>query len=236
MKKKLVHISLNCCFFLLGFLCCMLWGKLLKQAEPADTDYTAENIIHEEVNYDSMLAEARLEVKSDTLSRISVRVRNDIVEWFDGTRWNEVQTVEELRAGDSIQLGKDNAALLEQQLLEERRAESEQTGNSILQAAEACMESATPKKQPKPTTPTTTAPKEQATDSSVESPTGNSQTEQQPTAPSSQPTPPNNNISDGENAGGSSGTPDTDGTATPPDSSDTSTGDGENMEWSDDYL
>ena len=153
MKKRLVHISLNCCFFLLGFLCCMLWGKLLKQAEPADTDYTAENIIHEEVNYDSMLAEARLEVKSDTLSRISVRVRNDIVEWFDGTRWNEVQTVEELQAGDSIQLGKDNAALLEQQLLEERRAESEQTGNSILQAAEACMESATPKKQPKPTPP-----------------------------------------------------------------------------------
>lgn len=199
MKKRLVHISLNCCFFLLGFLCCMLWGKLLKQAEPADTDYTAENIIHEEVNYDSMLAEARLEVKSDTLSRISVRVRNDIVEWFDGTRWNEVQTVEELRAGDSIQLGKDNAALLEQQLLEERRAESEQTGNSILQAAEACMESATPKKQPKPTTP-------------------------------------DNNISDSGNAGGSSGTPDTDGTATPPDSSDTSTGDGENMEWSDDYL
>ena len=199
MKKRLVHISLNCCFFLLGFLCCMLWEKLLKQAEPADTDYTTENIIHEEVNYDSMLAEARLEVKSDTLSRISVRVRNDIVEWFDGTRWNEVQTVEELQAGDSIQLGKDNAALLEQQLLEERRAESEQNGNSILQAAEACMESATPKKQPKPT-------------------------------------PPDNSISDGGNAGGSSGTPDTDGTATPPDSSDTSTGDGENMEWSDDYL
>lgn len=179
------------------------------------------------------------------LEELTVRIDDGDVQWFDGTMWHTVASMEELAKEDKFCMAQEDFLEFEEQLKqqwENRRAEqesSEEWGETLLVGQ---------KVEPKPTEkpkPTVTAPGPVTAPGSVPGPAA---------APES-----NDSNSGGDNSGGGGGNtgdsgnsgggnsgggnPGSDAGGNTGSDSDTGnndsggdTGDGENMEWSDDYL
>lgn len=171
---------------------------------------------------------------------VQVRIEDGQVQWFDGRLWHGVASVEELQRKDRFYLAEEAFREFDEQLRQEKAAarQAEAAGESDGEASEAL--SVGVKETPKPVQrPQSTSapqapvevpvPAEGSVDSGGSSGGGNSgggnsvggnSGGEAPVAP-----PPVEEPSDSGNSGGDSG-----GDAG------SDTGDGENMEWSDDYL
>ena len=155
---------------------------------------------------------------------LELRVRDGDLEWYDGVRWNHAGTVSELVAADPIANPSEEWKALAARLAETRAAEQEaemaalSRENSVLSVDEIAA-----------ARPQTSAP-------AVSRPTTPGAA--QPAAPA--PVPGNNNDNndnnddDGGHDEGPAPAPEPD-PAPEPEPAPDDTGDGENIEWSDDY-
>lgn len=140
---------------------------------------------------------------------IRVRVEDGQVQWYDGRLWNHVASVEELEQQDRFSLAGEAFEAFEEEMRQERAAGRQEI---ISQDGDAVLVGQ--KEIQRPTTrPNTAAAPQEPEESTPETGGG---------ADYSQPS-----------GGGSSNPPPAE--ATPPADTGTS-GDGENMAWSDDYL
>ncbi len=139
----------------------------------------------------------------------TVRIKDDVVEWFDGVRWNPVDSVNELVKKDSSKLSEEKKEELMEMIREENAADRQEALDSLKKenneptVKKKEVKKSTPSKVVTPSNEGNTTPSYQP--SQAETPSTPSQ--EQPT-PTPQPTP-----------------------QPEPDS-----GDGEDLEWSNDYL
>ena len=183
------------------------------------------------------------------MEELKVRIDDGEVQWFDGMIWHTVSSVEEMQKEDKFYLAQEAFRLFEEQM-RQQGAESDMEESEINQAGTLSVgqkKEPKPAEKPKPTKPVVTEP---VIDPSLQLP-----------IPGSIPTPAPDNIgqpsspdsggnsggnsgggSSGGGDGGSSGSGGGDGGNSGSDGGDSGssgggdTGDGENMEWSDDYL
>ncbi len=185
------------------------------------------------------------------VSQIKVRVNDGAVQWFDGTYWNEVAPVEELQQQDKFYLAEESLAAFEQQYTEAALASAENDTDTATEYTDLNVGKI--KKDP----PITTTQPPQTNTSSTGDTTGGGSTGENSGGSTGENS---GGSTGGSSSNGSSGgtttTPST-GTTTPTTPStptetpstpvetpstpaetpsDSNTGDGENMEWSDDYL
>ena len=145
-----------------------------------------------------------------TAEVIRVRVEDGQVQWYDGRLWNHVASVEELERQDRFFLAGEEFEAFEEELRQERAAGRQ----------EIIRQDETPvlvgqKETPKTTRPNTTVTAPQEPEETVPEDGGGSDS--------------------GQSSGGGGSNPPPAEVAPPPADTGTS-GDGENMEWSDDYL
>lgn len=248
--------------FLLGLLVSrLMMGRRIVQPETPLLSATSSGVGTLSTNQSTNTGNANAEIMlsgTDVVetSRIQVRVNDGVVQWFDGTYWNDVAPTEELQAQDKFHLAETKLAAFEEQYIAEMvtiannqaegDAESVAEGNGATNINVGKI-----KKDPPKTTTTQPAQSEiPATSDNDSGSTNNaggnsSGATTTPTAPgtgSTTPSTPNTGTttpSTPDTGTTTPSTPDTGTTApsTPTETpSDSNTGDGENMEWSDDYL
>lgn len=182
------------------------------------------------------------------VSQIKVRINDGAVQWFDGTYWNEVAPVEELQQQDKFYLAKESLAAFEQQYTEAAMAATESIdatdgANATTEYADlnvGKIKNDSPKTTSQPTqtdapaTDVSTGGGSTNTGGSSDGSTSGSSSGSITTtpAPNTGTTTPTTPTTPTETPSTPAETPSTP-TETP---SDSNTGDGENMEWSDDYL
>lgn len=175
--------------------------------------------------------EAQVVVIENEVSNITVRIREGYVEWYDGTTWNRAQTVGELQAEDSYYIAQQGLEEFEADYLikiEDSNTLSTE-GDSMIMSEPLVGSEKRPASESTTQTvpqPTDNGGQEQVAATTGQTPsTGSSQsgtttstttTPSNPTTPSTSETP---------------ATP-----ATPDTPTDSGTGDGEDIGWSDDYL
>lgn len=204
--------------FAAGFLTRMAWDAAGIQEQPMEEQTPQEIAAEQKEETDP---EAMGYVAPDT---IRVRIQDNQVQWYDGKFWHEAASVEELRREDRFCLAEEAFREFDEQLRQEKAAERQ------AQEGTAGTLSAGVKETPKPVQRPQAPPAPQATP--------------EPQAPADVPTP--EPASPGSGAGGGGAAPENPAAPPPvtpppadaPAGSESSgdTGDGENMEWSDDYL
>jgi hypothetical protein len=178
-------------------------------------------------------------------SSMLIRINDKDVEWYDGTRWNKAGTVEELEANDKYNAFSETRMELEEQIMQENIAKmqtAQQTSddaaqinrklsvgtsgktknaddNKSQQKLPATVSKTT--KQPDAQTPTVT----QGTTTTVDNDSSSDDTSDDSEDNSSSDSGSSDSGSDSGSSGGQES-----------DAGSSDTGDGENMEWSDDYL
>lgn len=204
------------------------------------------------------------------LEELTVRIDDGDVQWFDGTMWHTVASMEELAKEDKFYVAQEDFLEFEEQLKqqwEDSRAEQESPEEREETLLVGQKEIPKPVEKPKPTKPAETAPAEETVSPPV-APSdggGNSGGDSNPgggnggggnpsggdSGNSGGGNPSGGNSGGGDsgnsggdnsggnggevNPGGDSGNTSDSGNAGSGDSGG-DTGDGENMEWSDDYL
>lgn len=168
--------------------------------------------------------EEQVVVIENEVSNITVRIREGYVEWYDGTTWNRAQSVGELQEEDSYYIA--------QQGLEEFEADyliKVEDSNALSTEGDSMIMS-------EPLVGAEKRPASETTTQTVTQPTDNGGQEQ--VAATTVP-----NQSAGTSQGGAAATPSTPATSetpvtptTPDTPTDSGTGDGEDIGWSDDYL
>jgi len=175
---------------------------------------------------------------------ILVRINNEDVEWYDGIRWNRVDSVEELMKNDKYKLAEANRRELEESL-QMKRVETVREESAFMSrennelyvgkkevpkapsvqkpAQEPTKEEQLPTETPVPSSPQTSTSEPDESVTPPQPPAVEQPTDTPPSIPVE--TPPSAPIE----------TPPSTPVETPSDS-ESQTGDGENMEWSDDYL
>ena len=215
-----------------------------QQDAVAQTEGSIVEVQHAEILSEDLAAAGYLSVEE-----LKVRIDDGEVQWFDGMIWHTVSSVEEMQKEDKFYLAQEAFRLFEEQM-RQQGAESDMEESEINQAGTLSVgqkKEPKPAEKPKPTKPVVTEP---VIDPSLQLP-----------IPGSIPTPAPDNIgqpsspdsggnsggnsgggSSGGGDGGSSGSGGGDGGNSGSDGGDSGssgggdTGDGENMEWSDDYL
>lgn len=178
-----------------------------------------------------------------------VRINDGNVEWYDGIRWNLAASVEQLEKEDPFNATQEARKELEQRLLQER-AEKQQMALASLNREEN-VPLIGEKEEQKPAAPQQSVKdqKGQAQNTSKQPAVSSVQQTQTPAQSVPVPDSSSDNSSSDDNSSddsssddGSSGgqdapvdTPPADEPADTP-AEDPGTGDGENMEWSNDYL
>lgn len=169
---------------------------------------------------DSSSEKASRQEDALTAEMIQVRIDDGQVQWYDGTLWHNVASVEELAEEDKFYLAQDPFLAFSQELQQENAegsVESWQTGTFMAEENGLLVgQKETPKPAAKPKAPSQPSPEETpAPQEPVDTPPADNS---QISTPSYNPPP-------------SAPAPSTPAPSTP-----TDTGDGENMEWTDDYL
>lgn len=222
--------------FVAGFLLRpVVWPGQAQQETAAEPDAVVE-LPQQELNAEELAARGYI-----SLETLKVRIDDGEIQWYDGTVWHTAATVEKMEKEDKFYVAEEDFQNFEEQMkqqLEDCRAEQEsvgEQGETLLVGQKA---------EPKPTEkPKSDKP---AVTTSVTVPVF----VPEPTAP-----PENNvggnpgggdsgnsgntgggNTGGGNTSGGDSGNTGGDNTGGDSGNSGTDTGDGENMEWSDDYL
>ena len=204
----------------------LLWPEERQQDAVAQTEGSIVEVQHAEILSEDLAAAGYLSVEE-----LKVRIDDGEVQWFDGMIWHTVSSVEEMQKEDKFYLAQEAFRLFEEQM-RQQGAESDMEESEINQAGTLSVgqkKEPKPAEKPKPTKPVVTEP---VIDPSLQLP-----------IPGSIPTPAPDNIgqpsspdsggnSGGNSGGGSSGGGDGGSSG----SGGGDTGDGENMEWSDDYL
>lgn len=196
------------------------------------------------------------------LEELTVRIDDGDVQWFDGTMWHTVASMEELAKEDKFYVAQEGFLEFEEQMKqqrEERRAEQEspeERGETLLVGQK---EEPKPTEKPKPTKPTVTdsvpvaepgpvpgsaaAPESNGGNSGGGNSGGSGGGNTEDSGNSSGGNPgggDSGNSGDGNSGGGNPGSDAGGNTGSGSDTGNNDsggdTGDGENMEWSDDYL
>ena len=255
---KAVHFVATALVGVVMFLAGLLVRPLLVPQERQET--AAEPNVVVEVQQRELSAQelaARGYLSVDTLQ---VRIDDGEIQWYDGTVWHSVDTVEKMEKEDKFYAAQDSFRQFEEQLkqqLEAGRAEQEsanERGETLLVGQK---ETPKPVETPRPTKPAVTAPvTEQVPVPDPAVPTesagddsGNSGGGDGGNSGGGNPGGGDGGNSGGGNPGGGDGgnggdnNPGNDDGGNTRPGSDTGnddpggdTGDGENMEWSDDYL
>ncbi len=193
--------------FLMGIFVGMVWNGYGQGRENAEVpESESETVVQSEVMTPERLAAEGYL----TAEAIRVRVEDGQVQWYDGRLWNHVASVEELEQQDRFSLSGEAFEAFEEEMRQERAAGRQKI---ISQDEDAVLVGQKETQRPA-TRPNTAAAAPQEPEESTPEAGGG--------ADYSQPA-----------GGGSSNPPPAE--ATPPADTGTS-GDGENMEWSDDYL
>lgn len=186
---------------------------------------------------------------------IQIRVNDGEVEWFDGTQWHDVASVEALEKEDKFAAAMEEYELFAQQMNEEKEEQLQEQGMLVQQGGlqlsvgqkEAPKPVATP--TPKPSTAAGQTPAAVSTPKPTEAPaaavtppaqTGDDSSDDSSDdgGSTSDDTPSDSgddNSGSGDEGGGDSGGDAGDGGGDTGDSGG-DTGDGEDIGWSDDYL
>lgn len=178
---------------------------------------------------------------------VAVRIREGYVEWYDGTAWNRAQSVDALQAEDIYNLAQDDLKAFEESYQITLEAENEAaaaTQNDVM--SEPLVGS---DKRPVTTTttqvPVSNGNAEQSvvanvpgqsggTTSSGSTGSSGSGSTTTPSGAGTTSTPSDSGTTSTPSDSGTTSTPSDSGTSTTP--STPSTGDGEDIGWSDDYL
>ena len=228
-KKQYVMMAVTGgAIFAAGFLAGTVRDTGRPPKQPAE-EQTAEESQAEES--EEISPESMGYVASDT---IRVRIEDNQVQWFDGRLWHEAASVEELEREDRFCLAAEAFQVFDEQLRQEKAAERQARADQDASGTLSVGVKETPKPPQRPQTP--------------------------PQAPADVPeTDPNPADTGGGNPGGGTSQPANPGPSNPGPSTPTTpatpppvapppadepadsgnsgdTGDGENMEWSDDYL
>lgn len=229
-KMYMMTVAIGGVMFAAGFLTRMAVDAGGPKDSPVEEQKPKETAAEqrEEINPEEMGY-----VASDT---IRVRIEDNQVQWYDGRLWHEVASVEELEKEDRFCLAEEAFREFDEQMRQEKAAaRQEQAGETEASGTLSVGVKETPRPVQRP----------QATPA--------------PQVPADVPAPeagPADNGGSGGNSGGGAPQPENPGggapqpanPATPPpvtpppadvpaDSGNSGdTGDGENMEWSDDYL
>lgn len=211
-KQWTIRILAGAGLFVAGFLVRLVWdGYADKQAAIAAAA-EAEVAMEERKALESKLA-ALEAVMGGYLEadEIQVRIEDGQVQWYDGRLWHEVASVKEMEQEDKFYAAGESFQAFDEQLRQEKAAlrQEQAAGEEASREPSAGM-----KEVPKaPSRPKVTAPQE---------PVATPEPEVQPETPPA-------------SSGGSAPVYQPPASSGGGGSSDTG-GDGENMEWSDDYL
>ncbi|MCI8543054.1 MAG: hypothetical protein HFH95_07055 [Lachnospiraceae bacterium] len=187
----------------------------------------------EERTAEGSLEEQKAEIAPETLGyvradTVRVRIEDDRVQWYDGRLWHDVASVEELAKEDRFCLAEEGFRAFDEQLMQEKAAKRQEEAGAEASGALSVGVKETPKPAVRPQTAVPQAPAE--IPEQVDPPADNSG---------------NNGNSGGggnsgnQNSGGGEAAPppvDVPGDTGGGDAGGSDSGDGENMEWSDDYL
>ena len=216
----------------------LLWPEERQQDAVAQTEGSIVEVQHAEILSEDLAAAGYLSVEE-----LKVRIDDGEVQWFDGMIWHTVSSVEEMQKEDKFYLAQEAFRLFEEQM-RQQGAESDMEESEINQAGTLSVgqkKEPKPAEKPKPTKPVVTEP---VIDPSLQLPIPAPDNIGQPSSPDSGGNSGGNfgGGSSGGGDGGSSGSGGGDGGNSGSDGGDSGssgggdTGDGENMEWSDDYL
>ena len=210
--------------FAAGFLVRMtLEGPAQTETPQAEGDLeTVEQ--SREVVLEELMAQGYIDA-----GKLQVRIDDGQVQWYDGEIWHDTASVEELEKEDRFYLAEENFKAFQEELSQEREAERAQ--ESVIPPEETTLlvgQKETPKPAQKPKSNGSSSPKQGGSSVPAADPgyswddQGSSDNNQpaasQPASPPQDTTPAAPPAPEPE----------------PPSGGDT--GDGENMEWSDDYL
>ena len=182
---------------------------------------------------DGSLEEQKEEIAPETIGyvmadAIRVRIEDDQVQWYDGRLWHDVASVEELAKEDRFYLAEENFRAFDEQLMQEKAAKRQEEAGEGTSGTLSAGVKETPKPAARPQTTVPQAPVEvpeqvaPPVDSGGNSDSGGGGGNS------------GNQSSGGESSGGGEVAPPP--ADVPADTGGGDTGDGENMEWSDDYL
>jgi hypothetical protein len=183
-------------------------------------------------------------------SSMLIRVNDGDVEWYDGTRWNKAGTVEELEANDKYNAFSETRIELEEQIMQEnitKMQTAQQTSDDSAQISRKLNvgtnektknidENKSQQKLPATVSKTTkqsdtqTPTASQGTTATVDNDSSSDDTsdDSEDNASSDSGSSDSGSSDSGSDSGSSGGQES--------DAGSSDTGDGENMEWSDDYL
>ena len=222
------------------------WGKQETIAEPEGENVEVQQA---EQSVEELAARGYLSAEE-----LKVRIDDGEVQWFDGVMWHTAASVEELAREDKFYAAQEGFQELEEQLKqqwEDRRAEQEsavERGETLLVGQK---EQPKPTEKPKPTRPTVTAPAPEPVivPELVPEPTAAPENSGGGNSGGGNSGGGGGNSGGGNSGGGDSGNTGDSSNPGGGDSGNTGdngnsgggdnggdTGDGENMEWSDDYL
>lgn len=257
-KQCAAMAAVGVVMFAAGFLVRMAWDghvakqeALAAQAEAAEKEALAQQ--------DSQtVPEASAEGYLDA-DMIQVRIEDNQVQWYDGRLWHEVASVDELQMKDRFYLASEAFREFDEQLRQEKAdarqaVASGEAGEKASGALSVGVKEAAKteqRTQSKPSAPKASAPGAGSSDngggSGESSGGGNSDGGDFSGGDSDEGNSGGGSLSGGNSGGGSLGGGNSGGEEPPvapppaeepsnPGDSGSSTGDGENMEWSDDYL
>lgn len=170
-----------------------------------------------------------------SVEELKIRINDGDVQWFDGMIWHTVASMEELAKEDKFYIAQESFLEFEEQIKqqrEERRVEQESSEEQEETLLVGQKETPKPAVNSRPTNPTASDPADSSEDGGSNG--GNSGSGNSGGGNSGGNGGEANPGGDGGNSGegGSAGDSDNAGGG----DSGGDTGDGENMEWSDDYL
>lgn len=227
-KQTVISIVIGVAAFLGGFVLRGIWPDA-----PRDSGVREDAVSDTVTVRDGYLAAGE-----EGIPAVRVRMNDGDVEWYDGTRWNFVATAEELEKADPFSMTSDAWEALEERLAETAR-EERQTALASLSREEARL---------------LIGEKERSKPDAAKPPAAIQPRPEQPPVPAQPQTPSvqgNGGSSDDDSSGGDSSGDDSSGGGAPdngssggdssggqddPPAENPDTGDGEDMEWSDDYL
>lgn len=211
-RQKWITLIVSLLMLVIGFIAGLSVKFAIKNS--ADAVGTQE-VMSAEVTGDDLLVENTEQGNREIL----IRIDDGMVEWFDGSKWCQAASVEELQQQDKFYLAKEALEEFEQNYIEEKTEEQQET-LTILEEEEIPLlvgEKEKPKEKPKKETPKTNTSSEQTTDTPV--PT---ETPQPPADAGSSGGSTGGGNSSGGSTGGSTpegGTPDSGSDSSTPDSS-----------------
>lgn len=195
-KHLIINISVAIVFFVLGFLARMF---IMEATDKGKEEKEVADIKQDDIY---------------TVTEVDVRIREGYVEWFDGTTWNKVESVDALQAEDSYFLAQEGLNEFESQY-----ASNLEKNNLALVEEESIVMGA----------PLVGVDNQSSTGAGTYTPSQSTTTNTPSTSTS---TTPNTNTTEPPSAE----PPSTEAPSTTEAPSNTESQDGEDIGWSDDYL